>query len=86
MKIVSNSFPKPIQLSPVSINDNKINNYPTGNDPMKYNLSISPQNDWYEDETFARELPDLRCKNVYNKEQNVSSKVCYSVNNANYKL
>ena len=83
-------FPKPINLSPVSVSKSAVQNNPTGFDKQKYNLGISPNNDWYRNNTFMNTLPSIpdtiepnKCVSVYNNQQNIKGVVCNYTDNLN---
>lgn len=81
-------FPKPINISPISVSKSAIQNNPLGFDKNQYNLGISPNNGWYKNNTFMNTLPSIRdtiepnkCVSVYNNQQNITGVVCnYSEN------
>lgn len=87
-KIIDVNFPKTLNVSPDSLNSSAVQNNPTGFDKQKYNLSISPNNTWYRNNTFLNVLPAVpdtiqpnQCVSVRNNQQNITGVVCnYSEN------
>tara|TARA_B110000971_G_C19992880_1_gene492804 strand:- start:1101 stop:1745 length:645 start_codon:yes stop_codon:yes gene_type:complete len=87
---MNNVFPKPINISPISVPERITNNSPTGLDKQKYKLGISPNNEWYRNNTFMNTLPSIpdtiepnKCVSVYNNQQNIEGVVCNYAENLN---
>jgi len=85
-------FPEPINISPISISKPTTQNNPFGFDKQKYNLGISPNNDWYRNNTFMNTLPTVpdtiepnKCVQVRNNQQNITGVVCNYSENLNNK-
>jgi len=83
-------FPEPINLSPIPVSKPAVQNNPTGFDTQQYNLGISPNNDWYRNNTFMNTLPSIsdtiepnKCVSVFNSQQNIKGVVCNYAENLN---
>ena len=83
-------FPDPVNMSPISLSKRAVQNNPYGFDKQKYNLSISPNNDWYRNNTFMNSLPSIpdtiepnKCVQKRNNQQNITGVVCNYTDNLN---
>jgi len=86
----STKFPEPLNISPISLSKSAVQNNPYGFDKQQYNLSISPNNDWYRNNTFMNSLPSIpdtiepnKCVQVRNNQQNITGVVCNYADNLN---
>ena len=89
-KIIDNNIPKIINISQNSMKAPPVYNNPFGFDKQKYNLSISPNNTWFRNNTFLNTLPSIpdtiqpnQCVSVRNNHQNIKGVVCNYTENLN---